>query len=178
MNTVILQPDGTLLDEKGKPVDDPLRYLSCRVQLNEGVTLRSYFRMIVWHPSLEKLSAFFPSFLEQYSQCPDAGCDSSGYNHLEFGKTIEMIGFPGEPKLEIYHSLKGAMGSETEEIQSSQLDGLLDLPLVLGSLKHIVFGDKVDAFEFNTVFNLFEFLDGIAWELSFHGKPQACELRR
>ena len=66
----------------------------------------------------------------------------------------------------------------SEEIRSSQLDGLLDLPLALGSLKHIVFGDKVDAFEFETVFNFFEFIDGIAWELSFHGRPQACELRR
>ncbi|KPJ79133.1 MAG: hypothetical protein AMJ54_00270 [Deltaproteobacteria bacterium SG8_13] len=178
MNTIVLQPDGELLDEKGRPISEPLRYLSFRIQLQAGATLRSFFRMISRHPVLAQISTFFPSFLEQYSRCPDTGCTASGYGHLEFGKTIEMIGYPGKPKLEIYHSLKGAIDGETEEIRSSQLDGLLDVPLTLGKLKHIVFGDKVDAFEFDTVFNFFEFIDGIAWELSFHGRPQACELRR
>ena len=178
MNTIVLQPDGELLDEKGRPISEPLRYLSFRVELQEGATLRSFFRMITRHPILTELSSFFPSFLEQYGKCPDADCTAAGYDHLEFAKTIEMIGYPGEPKLEIYHSLKGASGGRTEEIRSSQLDGLLDLPLKLGKLKHIVFGDKVDAFEFDTVFSLFEFIDGIAWELSFHGRPQVCELRR
>ncbi len=176
MNTIVLQPDGQLLDEKGRPLSEPLRYLGFRIQLQAGATLRSYFRMIARHPILAQLNTFFPVFLEQYRKCPDAGCSSSGYDYLEFGKTVEMIGYPGEPKLEIYHSLKGATGSRTEEIRSSQLDGLLDLPLKIGKLKHIVFGDKVDAFEFDTIFNFFEFIDGIAWELSFHGRPQACEL--
>ena len=178
MNTIVLQPDGKLLDEKGKPISEPLRFLSFQIQLQDGTSLRSFFRMITRHPILAQLSTFFPSFIEQYNKCPDADCIASGYDHLEFGKTVEMIGYPGQPKLEIYHSLKGATGSETEEIRSSQLEGLLDLPMKLGKLKHIVFGDKVDAFEFDTVFNFFEFIDGIAWELSFHGRPQACELRR
>ncbi len=178
MNAIVLQPDGELLDEKRRPISEPLRFLSFRIELHEGATLRSFFRMIDRHAILAQISTFFPSFLEQYGRCPDAGCNASGYDFLEFGKTIEMIGYPGEPKLEIYHSLKGVVGKQAEEIRSSQLDGLLDLPLKLGALKHIVFGDKVDAFEFDTVFNLFEFIDGIAWELSFHGRPQVCELRR
>ena len=105
MNTIVLQPDGKLLDEKEKPIGEPLRYLSFRIQLQAGVTLRSFFRMITRHLSLVQLSSFFPSFLEQYSQCPDTGCTAGGYDYLEFGKTVEMIGSPGEPKLEIYHSL-------------------------------------------------------------------------
>ena len=48
----------------------------------------------------------------------------------------------------------------------------------LARLKHIVFGDKVDIFEFDTVFTLFEFIEGIAWELSFHVAPTECALRR
>ena len=59
-----------------------------------------------------------------------------------------------------------------------QLDSLLDLPLKLGKLKHIVFGDRVDIFEFDTVYTLFEFIDGIAWQLGFHAAPEQCELRR
>jgi hypothetical protein len=89
-----------------------------------------------------------------------------------------MIGFPGEPRLEIYHSLRGVYGTEVGEIKSSRLERLLDLPLRLGKLKHVVFGDRMEDFEFETVFILFEFVDGIAWELSFHGTPDACDLRR
>ena len=51
-------------------------------------------------------------------------------------------------------------------------------PVRLGSLRHVVFGDSVDVFEFDTVFTLFEFIDGIAWELSFQNTPITCELRR
>jgi len=28
------------------------------------------------------------------------------------------------------------------------------------------------------VYTLFEFIDGIAWELGFHGTPKQCEIRR
>ena len=72
----------------------------------------------------------------------------------------------------------GISGNEAVEIRSSRLEGLLDVSLRLGKLKHVVFGDKVDVFEFDTVFTLFELIDGIAWELSFHGTPEACEIRR
>jgi hypothetical protein len=58
------------------------------------------------------------------------------------------------------------------------LENLLDLPVKLGRLKHVIFGDRVDIFEFDTVYTLFEFIDGIAWELSFHGTPKQCEIRR
>jgi len=59
-----------------------------------------------------------------------------------------------------------------------QIENLLDLPVELGNLKHVVFGDQVDIFEFETVYTFFEFLDGIAWELSFLGTPKQCETRR
>ena len=98
-------------------------------------------------------------------------------DYLEFSKTVEMIGVP-DKRLEIYSSLIGLHASEASEIKSMQLAHLLDLPLKLGRLKHIVFGDRVDIFEFDTVYTLFEFIDGIAWELSFHVTPEQCELRR
>jgi hypothetical protein len=89
-----------------------------------------------------------------------------------------MIGYPGEPRLEIYHSLQGVSGTVADQLKSSSLEGLLDMPVKLGKLKHKVLGDQVDVFEFETVFSLFEYIDGIAWELSFHGTPEACEIRR
>jgi hypothetical protein len=97
-------------------------------------------------------------------------------DYLEFYKTVEMVGFPGEPRLEIYHTLSGVCGSDNLEIKSFNLESILDMPLKLGVLKHIVFGDKVDVFEFDTVFNLFEFIGGIIWELSFQGTPKECAI--
>jgi hypothetical protein len=88
-----------------------------------------------------------------------------------------MIGVP-DKRLEIYNSLFGVQAGATTEIKSMQLAGLLDIPLKLGRLKHIVFGDRVDIFEFETVYTLFEFIDGIAWQLGFHATPEQCELRR
>jgi len=129
------------------------------------------------YPILEQLNTFFPAYRKQYIANPEKDCVYEGFTHLEFIKTVEMIGFPGEPRLEIYNSLKGVYGTEVSDIRSVSLDNLLDMPVRLGKLKHIVFGDKVDIFEFDTVFNLFEFIDGILWELSFQGTLMQCELR-
>ena len=109
---------------------------------------------------------------------PKENCLTESIDKLELRKTVEMIGFPGEPRLEIYNSFQGIRGDESCEIRSLQFDSLLDMPVKLGKLKHMVFGDKVDIFEFDTVFTLFEFIDGIAWELSFHVAPTECALRR
>ena len=68
--------------------------------------------------------------------------------------------------------------SETLPIRDFKLAHVLDLPLRLGNLRHIIFGDQVDALEFDTVFNLFEFIDSIIWDLSFHGTLMECEIRR
>ena len=133
--------------------------------------------MLDQYALLVDLNTFFPTYIEQYRNCPGQGCAAGATDHLEFSKTIEMIGFP-EKRLEIYNSFSVVCGSEAFEIRSMQLDQLLDIPLKLGRLKHVIFGDPVDVFEFDTVFTLFEFIEGIAWQLSFHVTPTQCELRR
>jgi hypothetical protein len=178
MNTVTLKRDGSILSDEKTVETDPLVCLSYQVDLNEDYILRSYFRMLEKHSLLAKLNAFFPSFMEQYLASPKENCLTENIDKLELRKTVEMIGFPGEPRLEIYNSFQGIRGDETCEIRSLQFDSLLDMPVKLGKLKHTVFGDKVDIFEFDTVFTLFEFIDGIAWELSFHVAPTECALRR
>jgi hypothetical protein len=80
--------------------------------------------------------------------------------------------------LEIFTSLKGVTSEADHSIHSTSLLFLLDMPLRLGRLRHVIFGDHVDVFEFDTVINLFEFIDGVAWELSFQNLPQKCEIRR
>jgi hypothetical protein len=156
MNAVTLKKDGAL-NLNGKTVaTDAIDLLSCQIVLEDVYTLRSFFKMLNKYTLLAKLNAFFPSYMDQYHSCPEQGCDAGLLDYLEFGKTVEMIGVPDK----------------------RQLASLLDLPLKLGKLKHIVFGDRVDIFEFDTVYTLFEFIDGIAWQLGFHATPEQCELRR
>ena len=178
MHTVTLIKDGSI-SSSGKTVQaDPLMFLSYQVGLEADYLLRSYFRMLEKYALLAKLNVFFPSYMERYFSCPEENCVVDGIDHLEFRKTVEMIGFPGKPRLEIYNSFQGIRGDEACELRSHPLENLLDMPVKLGRLKHIVFGDKVDIFEFDTVFTLFEFVEGIAWELSFHVAPTECALRR
>ena len=154
-----------------------LNILSFRIALEEGYSLRSFFQMLDQYKLLVDLNNFFPTYTEQYRNCPSEGCTAEAPDYLEFSKIVEMIGFP-EKRLEIYNTFSGIHQNEGFQIRSLQLESLLDLPVKLGRLKHVIFGDPVDIFEFDTVFTLFEFIDGIAWELSFHVTPAQCELRR
>lgn len=177
MNKITLKQDGSIADNDKIVEANPLMFLGFEVVPEDAYTLRSFFQMFEKYPLLADLNTFFPSYLKQYLESPENNCVYDGFEYLEFAKTVEMIGFPGEPRLEIYSSLRGVYGTERFEIRDVPLENLLDMPLRLGHLTHIVFGDKVDMLEFDTVFNLFEFIDGILWELSFQGTLMQCELR-
>jgi len=177
MNAVTLKTNGSI-NLNGETVrSDAIELLSFQITLEKGYTLRSFFKMLDKYNLFLKLNAFYPVFTKQYHSCPKQGCATALVDYLEFSKTVEMIGVP-DKRLEIYNALSGIHVNEASEIKSMQLDSLLDLPLRLGRLKHIVFGDRVDIFEFDTVYTLFELIDGIGWQLSFHATPDQCELRR
>jgi hypothetical protein len=176
MNQITLLNDGSIIESNKIVPGDSLMILGCQVELGQGYTLRSFFRMFEKYVLLVKLDAFVADCIQRYLRCPKGHCTCDDIDHLQFYKTVEMIGFPGEPRLEIYNTLCGAHGGGNLEIKSFHLENLLDMPLKLGVLKHIVFGDKVDVFEFDTVFSLFEFIEGIIWELSFQGTPKECAI--
>ncbi len=178
MNSIILNTEGRIVSDQKQTGSNPLKYLNHQVELGPGFSLRSYFRMLDQYPYFGEINEFFPLVREQYRECPEKGCTWEDIQYLEFAKTVELIGFPSEPRLEIYNVLRGIRNSKDCEIKSLLLENLLDIPLRLGKLKHIVFGDKVDVFEFETVFTLFEMIDGIAWELSFQSGSNFCGIRR
>lgn len=178
MNTITITNEGSVICNGKKAEDVILLYLGYRVELEEGFTLGSYFRMIQRYPLLEKLNPFFSSLMQQYRTGNEKDTSTGQVDYLELSKTVEMIGYPGAPRLEVYNSFRGIAGNENIEIKFFQIQSLLGIPVRLGNLKHVIFGDKVDIFEFDTFYNFFEFIDGIAWELSFHGAPAKCEIRR
>ena len=178
MEKVILDSEGGLSAEDGLAVADPLGALGHALALGEGANLRSYFRMLKNYPLLTRISPFCPDLLGQYDRLPPRGCRHIECEALEFSKTIEMIGFPGDPKLEIYRSLTGrlAAGKKRLDLKLVPLARLLDMPLILGPLRHVIFGDNIDTFVFDTVYTLFEFVDGVAWQLGFQSAPEVCHI--
>ena len=178
MNLVVLGPEGVLTHNSDKQITDPLSYLNYGLQLSKDSRLRHFFKMIHRYPILARLSTFMPDLISQYGESPSSGCRCDDLDCLEFTKTIEMVGFPGNPRLEIYTAVKGKQKEQPVAIRNYALTLLLDLPICIGKLKHVVFGDTVDTFEFDTIVTLFEFIDGIVWELSFHVLPKECQLRR
>ena len=116
---------------------------------------------------------YYPiNFIEGKKYPKDPGLD-----RLVFFKTIAMKGFPGDPALEIYNSLKGVKGSEILGLKFFQMESLLEHKLLLGELKHIIFGDAQDMFTYATSYSLYELIEGVAWELSFNFNPLQCSLR-
>ncbi len=178
MNIVRIETDGSVVENRKRLEESPLEYLGYRVELAGGATLRTFFRMIEKYELLARLNPFLVTYLKHYRSCAEKDCAYPGMDRLELEKTVEMIGFPGEPRLEIYITLHGVRGDESVDLKDIGLDSLLDVPLGLGRLRHVVMGDQVDIFQFDTVFTLFEFIDGIVWELSFLGTLTGCPLRR
>ena len=173
-----LDTDGAIETVPPDSLPALLASLARQVSLTQDYTLRSFFKMLTTYEALIHLNAFFPDLIHQYRQGRAAGCRVDGIERLVLGKTVEMIGLPGETRLEIYRTFTGRCGDQEMPIKDYQVDMLLDTPLKLGRLRHIIFGDCVDVFKFKTVFTLFEFVDGIGWELGFHGTPRECQIRR
>ena len=201
MEKVRLTHDGRLLGQEGKAPANPLPLLSSPLELDGTCSLRSLFSMLRTYPVLQTLSQFLPAALEDMANCPPSGCLSDDLRLLVFGKTMELIGFPGKPRAELYTWLRGSpLGLEEfppDDDQDSHEDArlaalmeadretrfiplqiLLDTPLVLGGLKHVVLGDVNRQLFCRTRFTLFEMVDGLAWELGFRGGSQQCSLGR
>jgi len=177
MNWVTLGVDG-MLNQSAAQITDPLACLGFGLILDQGTPLRHFFKMLDNYPLLVRLNAFLPDLSAQYQKSPASACRCDDFDYLEFSKTVEMVGFPGDPRLEIYTSIQGKKNHHQISIRNYPLALLLDMELRLGKLRHVVFGDKVNTFQFDTVITLFEFIDGIVWELSFQTLPKECQLRK
>ena len=90
MNCVSLQSDGRLQTEGHTAVQEALACLGHQVQLSDECSLRSVFQLLEVYPVLTRLGEFYPTLMEQYSQCPRSGCLWNDFNYLELAKTVEI----------------------------------------------------------------------------------------
>ncbi|MCF8031291.1 MAG: hypothetical protein K9K39_10395 [Desulfohalobiaceae bacterium] len=174
---VYLAADGGLISRYGdRPVEDPFAYLGSGLLLAPDCTLRSFFRCIQAYPDLARLSPFFGSCLEEMSKWPPQGCITAGLRHLELMKRVELIGAPYERTVQIYCLFCAVEEEEVRDVKEYSYGAVLDEPLSLGPLRHVVFGDSLDSLDFATRYTLFEAVDTIIWHLSFQGAPDRCTL--
>ncbi|MFV0423118.1 hypothetical protein [Oleidesulfovibrio sp.] len=180
MNNVALLPTGYLESQDAPVSNDPLALLGMVVSLEQGVTLRSFMQMLRLYPDFARLSPFFAQALAETQKQPSANCITDAFTVLQLAKLIELTGFPGNPAVQSYTTLRGTSehGGQEHELRFISLGELLDMPLALGGVKHTVFGDRPDVLICETAFSLFDVIEGIAWEMGFQGGSRQCSLRR
>lgn len=176
MNQIVLQADGCLVYGGQVIQANPLRYSGFEVLLDPGCTLRSFFKCLDRYADLSRLNPFLDAFQTYLPKCPESGCLCDDIDRMALSRTVEIIGYPGPPRMELSVSLAGFKGETRRDIRSFWLENLLDMPLALGKLHHVVFGDPMNSMVFDTVFTLFELIDGICWQLSFHNLPAVCRI--
>lgn len=177
MEKIYLTKDGIIL-KKDKPVtDNVLPLLSNTIELEPGFTLASFFAIIDKYKSFVKMSELLETFLTMAKASRGQFPKTPEIEGLVFYKTISIKGFPGKPGIQIYNSLKGIKNKRTKSLKFFQMESLLEHELILGDLKHIVFGDGQDMFTYETFYTLFEFIEGITWEMSFNFNPLQCSIR-
>lgn len=176
MNCIHLHDDGQLYFAEKRIETDPLRYAGFEVRLAKRCTLRSFFRCLTIYPGLVALNPFLETFLVYLAKCPENGCRCDDIDHLALWRTVEIIGHPSPPRMELSVTLAGYRADTRRDIRMYWLENLLDMPLQLGHLNHVVFGDEMASMQFDTVFTLFELIDGICWQLSFHNLPAVCRI--
>lgn len=186
MEVIRLGNDGRLRDAGDNVVTDALSCLSNNASLDAGFTLRGYFALFGVHPDLARISPFIGPALRETEECAGRGCVTEAFDRLELGRTVELVGFPGEARVEVYHTLRGVSGESQgstgqrceHDIRFVPLGCLLDMPLFLGRARHVLFGEAARVLECSTTFRLFDIIEGIAWELGFQGGSGQCSLGR
>ena len=178
MDGLRLSGNGELWFRQDRVRERVLNRLSNALVLDADVTLASFFRMVEGHPELLELSEMLPALMEICSPSRSCREKTDEIEKLVFYKTIAMKGGTPRTGLEIYTSLKGVRDAEKVQLKFFQLEGLMGHRVELGQLEHVIFGDGQDLFRYDTVYTLFEFIEGVCWELSFNFNPLQCILRR
>lgn len=178
MENITINTSGQILKQGKVLAQSVLSVLGSCISLDQQFTLSDFFKMAKTYPQLQQISPVLPSLLEIADQNETAGFPAQELAGLIFYKTIEIKGFPPPPDLSIFNGLKGICGEGMKDLKFYHLETLLGHTISLGRLNHIVFGDKTDIFQYETFYTLFEFVEGVAWELSFNFNPLHCSIRR
>ena len=147
-----------------------------RLELDGDVTLRSFFRLLKRNPLARELVPGLGDALAEAEACPASGCRYPDLEALRLGKRVELTGFPGTPRVEVYLAVEG-VGDGLPELRFFRLRDMLDAPLKMGTARHVLLGETAAALDAATSFTVFDLLEGIGWELGFQGGSLTCNLK-
>ena len=176
---VTITASGSLIHGEGSSAsssEPPLRLLGCPVRFASGVTLGSIVQLLEASPTLQEISPLTTPFLDLFSHAAGGESSHSGF-FLSLTRIVELKAHPGEPRVNLFISLEAKSGDTTHPLDLFGPADLASMPLTLGPLRHIVFGDALHSEIFHTDYTLFEVLDAIFWELSFYWDKSRCGIR-
>ena len=128
------------------------------------------------YPLARELVPGLGDALAEAEACPASGCRYPGLEALRLGKRVELTGFPGTPRVDVYLAVEG-VGDELPELRFFRLRDMLDTPLQTGTARHVLLGETATALDAETSFTVFDLLEGMGWELGFQGGSLTCNLK-
>lgn len=154
---------------------DILCYLQHAVQLEDGFTLRSYFKLIENYPALACLDGYFHDYIEEYKKAPKKNCVMDDVAHIELSEVVDLSEHKDMTSdVQIWVNVSGKDKIDEKQrwaLDFTPLSEMLDVPIVLsGCCVTDYKGEKFEIREFKEyTFSFWEFLTSIIDELSFHG---------
>jgi hypothetical protein len=154
-----------------------LSYLQYAVRLEDGFTLRSYFKLIENYPALQSLDYYFYEYVDEYKQTPKKNCIMDDVSCIEVSNVVDLSEGEGISDVQIWVNVSGKdkiIENERWALDFSSLADMLDIPIVLSGCYVTDYKDG----EFKTrefkdyAFSFWEFLKSIIDEISFHGSPK------
>jgi hypothetical protein len=162
-----------------------LLYLSSHVELDNGFSLRDYFKLLENYHFLQMLDDDIQDFLDEYKELPKIGCLGATIVNLNLS-TVFSIDDKAEGNICYGFDFYCWDGKDKQGIDLLPLSQILDAPLIIdnGEIEHYDSSDDVesnsnDNYNSESIkcryINLFSFLKGIMEELAFYGSPKEKE---
>jgi hypothetical protein len=185
-----LPPSENEYEATGK---DVIKCLRACCEIDKGVTLRDIFLNVARNKELY-------DFIMRYTWCgsidvyhsllntkedpdEDAICLELGWyaeihNHNDYQDFDTVVSFGVKAKID-EEDRDQFDGQETMTfgLLGSNVSKVLDLPVVVENKGFVIFyeDDKMKKVEKDRVFSLLDVLDGIYWEIGYHGSPEETE---
>lgn len=167
-----------------------LTLLNNVIELEDGFTIRDWFKLLLNYPCLQLLDNFFPSFLAEYESCPKENCTDPDQKiiAISFQKFIELENYTNDGQSKEYNceTYIGISGSTNDKDNISYglsfwpLKNYLDTPIRFE--KGLIYKESrtednqtkelpEDKDLININYSLFDLIQSFIYEISFYGTP-------
>jgi len=169
-----------------------LSMLSITVDLEDGYTLRDYFKTILKYYQFQLLDNYFNTFITEYVSCPNFNCVCDDVKEIVIKKIITFtdsfktsieINAEIEEAIHVYGNSNDM--NTTYSLSFIPLKELLDLPIKFKdaiycyeNFKNGFKSAEYKQYEGKYSYTLFDFITSIIYELSFWGSPEEQERKK